>query len=64
MFTRRTFLRSAGTATAFAGLASIREGGIERILAASRSAGDASPDKVAAEAGNLIECTTTILIME
>src|SRR5256885_1985829 len=49
MFTRRSFLRSAGSATAIAGLASLREGGIERILAASRSAGDASPDKIAAD---------------
>jgi selenocysteine lyase/cysteine desulfurase len=32
-----------------AGLASFREGGIERILAASRTAGDTSPDKIAAD---------------
>lgn len=49
MFTRRNFLRSAGGATAIASLASIREGGIERILAATRSAGAISPDKVAAD---------------
>ena len=49
MFTRRSFLRSAGSATALAGLASLRDGGVERILAASRSAGDASPEKVAAD---------------
>jgi selenocysteine lyase/cysteine desulfurase len=30
-----------------AGLASIREGGIERILAASRAAGETSPDRIA-----------------
>src|SRR5258706_171497 len=35
MFTRRSFLRSAGSATAIAGLASLREGGIERRLAAA-----------------------------
>ncbi len=49
MSTRRSFLRSVGSATAIASLASLREGGIERILAASRSAGDASPDKIAAD---------------
>ncbi|HWJ39710.1 MAG TPA: hypothetical protein VNT29_01190, partial [Candidatus Limnocylindrales bacterium] len=49
MFTRRTFLRSVGSATAIASLAALREGGIERIVAASRSAGDASPDKIAAD---------------
>src|SRR5437870_11554364 len=49
MFTRRNFLRSAGGATAIASLASLREGGIERILAASRAAGETSPDKVAAD---------------
>src|SRR5437016_13517113 len=49
MFTRRSFLRSVGSATAIAGLASLREGGIDRILAATRSAGDASPDKLATD---------------
>jgi len=49
MFTRRNFLRSVGTATAMAGLASFAEGGVERILAASRSTGGASPDKIAAD---------------
>ena len=49
MFTRRNFLRSVGTATAMAGLASFREGGIERIVAASRSVGETSPDKIAAD---------------
>jgi selenocysteine lyase/cysteine desulfurase len=49
MFTRRTFLRSAGTTAAIAGLASFREGGIERILATTRSAGETLPDKIAAD---------------
>ena len=49
MFTRRNFLSSISSATAMAGLASFREGGIERILAASRTAGDTSPDKIAAD---------------
>jgi isopenicillin-N epimerase len=49
MFTRRNFLRSVGTATAMASLASLREGGIDRILAASRAAGETSPDKIAAD---------------
>ena len=49
MLTRRTFLSSVCSATAIAGLASFREGGIERILAASRTAGDLSPDKIAAD---------------
>ena len=49
MFTRRSFLRSVGSATTMASLASLREGGIERILAASRSAGATSPDKIAAD---------------
>src|SRR6185369_10368305 len=49
MFTRRNFLRSVSTATAMAGLASFREGGIDRIIAASRSAGAISPDKLAAD---------------
>lgn len=49
MFTRRSFLRSVGSATTMASLASIREGGIERILAASRSVGATSPDKIASD---------------
>src|SRR5713101_2506079 len=49
MFTRRTFLRSVGSATAVASFASLRDGGVERIFAASRSAGDTSPDKIAAD---------------
>jgi isopenicillin-N epimerase len=46
MLTRRTFLRSAGFASAVA-LARFREGGIERILAASRAATGAAPDEIA-----------------
>src|ERR1043166_1912891 len=49
MLTRRGFLRSVGTASAMASLASLRESGIERILAASRAAGGTSPDKIAAD---------------
>ena len=49
MFTRRSFLRSAASATAMASFASLREGGVERILAASRSAGATAPDKIAAD---------------
>jgi len=49
MFTRRNFLRSVGTATAMAGLASFSAGGIDRILAATRSSGGASPDKLATD---------------
>src|SRR5205809_7069408 len=47
MLARRTFLRSVGSATAMASVASLREGGIERILAASRAAGSTSADKIA-----------------
>src|SRR5262252_4201045 len=49
MFTRRSFLRSVGSAATVAGLASLREGGIERILAASRSAAGISADTMAAD---------------
>src|SRR3989442_4200730 len=56
MFTRRNFLRSISSATAMAGLASFREGGVERILAASRAAGDTSPDKIAADEDYWREC--------
>src|SRR5437667_11218896 len=49
MLARRTFLRSVGSATAMASVASLREGGIERILAASRAAGSTSADKIAAD---------------
>lgn len=47
MLTRRTFLRSAGVASAVA-LARFREGGVERILAASRAASGAAPEDLAA----------------
>jgi isopenicillin-N epimerase len=47
MLTRRTFLRSAGFASAVA-LARFREGGIERILAASRAASGTAPEDLAA----------------
>jgi isopenicillin-N epimerase len=46
MFTRRTFLRSIGRATAASAFASISEGGIGRVLAATRGLSD-SPDKIA-----------------
>jgi selenocysteine lyase/cysteine desulfurase len=49
MFTRRSFLRSVGSAATVAGIASLRDGGIERILAASRSGAGVSPDKMAAD---------------
>src|SRR5215831_13478779 len=47
MVTRRTFLRLTGATSAMA-LARFREGGIERILAASRSVASASRDEIAA----------------
>ncbi len=46
MFTRRGFLRTLGGATAML-TASFREGGIERIFAASRSASRVSPEDIA-----------------
>jgi selenocysteine lyase/cysteine desulfurase len=46
MLTRRRFLRSVGVAAAMAA-ASFGEGGVERILAASRAAGDGRPEKLA-----------------
>ncbi|HKA16759.1 MAG TPA: aminotransferase class V-fold PLP-dependent enzyme [Blastocatellia bacterium] len=49
MFTRRSFLRSVGSAATVAGLASLRDGGIERILAASRSAAGIGPETMAAD---------------
>ena len=49
MFTRRSFLRSVGSAATLAGLASLRDGGIERILAASRSAAGIAPETMAAD---------------
>jgi hypothetical protein len=52
MFTRRTFLRSVGGAAATAvAAAAFCEGGIKQILAASLSAGDATPDEIAANEG-------------
>lgn len=47
MFTRRSFLKSASSAAALTGLASFREGGIERVLAASSAVNAMSPEKVA-----------------
>ncbi|HWO01682.1 MAG TPA: aminotransferase class V-fold PLP-dependent enzyme [Blastocatellia bacterium] len=48
MFTRRTFLRSIGGVTAASALASIKEGGIERVLAATHGVDD-SPAKLAGD---------------
>src|SRR5215216_85461 len=48
MFTRRTFLRAISSATAMSAMASFGEGGIERILAATRDLNDTSPEKIAA----------------
>src|SRR5262245_18899940 len=48
MSTRRMFVRSLGGAAAI-GAASFRTGGIEAILAASRAAGSATPDQLAAD---------------
>jgi selenocysteine lyase/cysteine desulfurase len=45
MRTRREFIRTIAGASA--ALAAYRQGGIERILAASRSAGGSSPDEIA-----------------
>jgi selenocysteine lyase/cysteine desulfurase len=49
MFTRRSFLRSVGSAATVAGLASLRDGGVERILAASRSTVGLAPETMAAD---------------
>jgi selenocysteine lyase/cysteine desulfurase len=49
MYTRRTFLRSVGAAATATVTARFAEGGIERIVSASRSAGNAPLDKVAAD---------------
>ena len=46
MFTRRNFLRSIGGVTAASALASISEGGVERVFAATRAVTD-SPGKLA-----------------
>ena len=48
MLTRRTFLRTAGSAGSVAAFASFSEGGIERILGASKHLDDSSPEKTAA----------------
>src|ERR1051325_4753455 len=49
MSTRRNFLRFIGSAAAFTGLAALRNDGIDRILAATRSTGATPPDKLAAD---------------
>lgn len=46
MFTRRSFIKAIGAGGAIAA-ASYREGGIDRVLAASRSVDSASPEKIA-----------------
>jgi isopenicillin-N epimerase len=48
MFTRRTFLKSMSVAASFAA-ASFREGGIEKIYAASRGVGESAADRVAVD---------------
>ncbi|HWP43913.1 MAG TPA: aminotransferase class V-fold PLP-dependent enzyme [Blastocatellia bacterium] len=48
MFTRRAFIKSIGGAAGVA-VASFREGGIEQIYAASRAAGAATADEIAAD---------------
>ncbi|HVG21657.1 MAG TPA: aminotransferase class V-fold PLP-dependent enzyme [Blastocatellia bacterium] len=48
MVTRRKFLRAVGGAAAASAAASFSEEGVGRILAASRGAGDLSPEKIAA----------------
>jgi isopenicillin-N epimerase len=48
MIRRRTFLRAMASASAMGSMASFSEGGIARILAASRSLNDTSPEKIAA----------------
>ncbi|HEY7544326.1 MAG TPA: aminotransferase class V-fold PLP-dependent enzyme, partial [Blastocatellia bacterium] len=47
MFTRRSFIKAAGAGSM--ALASYSEGGITRILAASRAVADVSPEKTAAD---------------
>jgi selenocysteine lyase/cysteine desulfurase len=47
MFTRRIFLRSIGAAAVTGSLASLREDGLERILAASRAVAESSADALA-----------------
>ncbi|HLG13354.1 MAG TPA: aminotransferase class V-fold PLP-dependent enzyme [Blastocatellia bacterium] len=48
MFTRRSFLRSIGGIAAVGAAATFRDGGVERIFAASRSVDGMTPDAVAA----------------
>jgi selenocysteine lyase/cysteine desulfurase len=48
MVTRRNFLRAISSATAVSAAASFSEGGVGRILAASRNVIDSSPEKIAA----------------
>lgn len=48
MWTRRTFLQTAAGAGAL-GYASFRDGGIDRILAATRSVAERTPEEVAAD---------------
>jgi isopenicillin-N epimerase len=48
MFTRRAFLRSVGV-TSMATLASFREGGVDRILAATRSTAESPPERIASD---------------
>ncbi|HXU07988.1 MAG TPA: aminotransferase class V-fold PLP-dependent enzyme [Blastocatellia bacterium] len=49
MSTRRNFLRSISSAAALTGLAALRNDGIDRILAATRSTAATLPDKLAAD---------------
>ena len=49
MLTRRTFLRTAASATAMGAVASFNEKGIKRMLAASRTVADTAPEKIAAD---------------
>jgi selenocysteine lyase/cysteine desulfurase len=49
MLARRTFLRAISAATAMSAAARFNEKGIERVLAASRSVSDVSPEKIAAD---------------
>jgi isopenicillin-N epimerase len=48
MFTRRTFMRAIGGATAASAMASFSDGGVGRILAASRGLADTPLEKIAA----------------
>ncbi len=48
MFTRRSFIKAIGAGSAIAA-ASYSEGGIDRVLAASRSVAEVSPENIAAD---------------